>query len=179
MRISITGKNMDVSNALHEIINKKIGKLDRYLKPETDVYVTLSVEPRRHIIEVTIPINGLVLRAQEVTDDMYTSIDNVLEKLERQMRKHRTKLDKRLRDGAFREAAPVFIPQDKDESDEGIRIVKSKRFAIKPMDPEEAVMQMELLGHDFFVFMNMESEQVCVVYRRKGGDFGLIEPEYE
>lgn len=179
MRILVTGKNMDVSNALRETIDKKIGKLDRYLKPETDVYVTLSVEQYRHIVEVTIPINGLVLRAQEVTDDMYASIDNVLEKLERQIRKHRTKLDKRLREGAFRDVAPLFIPQGQDEKESRGKIVKSKRFAIKPMDPEEAVMQMELLSHDFFVFTNMETDQVCVVYRRKDGNFGLIEPEYD
>ena len=179
MRILITGKNMDVSSALRDLLEKKVHKLDRYLKPETDVYVTLSVEQYRHIVEVTIPINGLVLRAQETTNDMYTSIDNVLEKLERQIRKHRTKLDKRLREGAFRDASPVFITKEQDESEPHGLIVKSKRFAIKPMDAEEAVMQMELLGHDFFVFMNMDTEQVCVVYRRRDGNYGLIEPEYE
>ena len=177
MIIKITGKNVDISEALREQTYKKVGKLERYFNPDTEAQVTMSVENYRHIVEVTIPFNGVVIRAEEETDDMYTSIDKVLDKLERQIHKHRTRLGKRVRNGAFKNVSPIF--SESVESEEGEpKVVKTKRFALKPMLIDEAIMQMDLLGHSFFVFRNAETEEVNVLYKRKDGNYGLIEPEY-
>ena len=172
VRITITGKNMEVSDYLKEVVEKKIGKLDRFFKPETEVQVTMSMQRSRHLVEVTIPFNGVVIRGEEATGDMYASIDSVMDKLEKQIVRHRTKLGKRLREDAF-EAGFV------DVGDQPIgKVVRFKRFAVKPMSVEEAIMQLELLGHEFFVFVNERSEKVEVLYRRKDGDYGLLEPDY-
>ena len=168
MRLIVTGKGMEISKYLEGLVEKKASKLERYFRPETDVYVTLSIEKSRHIAEVTVPFDGVVLRTEEVSGDMYGSIDAALKKLERQIRRHRTKLEKRLHDGAFAQE-PVY--------DDAV-IVRRKTFPVKPMDVEEAQMQMELLGHSFFVFSNSETGDVNVLYKRKDGDLGLIEPEY-
>jgi len=179
MRIMVSGKNMEVTDALRDWVAKKVGKLERYFDPDTEAQVTMSVEKNRHIVEVTIPFDGVVLRGEESTDDMYTSIDRVLEKLEKQIHRHRTKLERKLREGAFRFDSPVFGDQFEDtDRQRQYKVVKTKRFAIKPMDLEEAVMQMDLLGHSFFVFTNAETDEVNVVYKRKDGNYGLIEPEY-
>ena len=175
MRITISGKNIDVTQGLKDAINDKLGKLDKYFTPETEAIVTLSVERNRQKIEVTIPIKGSVIRAEEVSDDMYVSIDLVQEIIERQMRKHKTRLVNRYRSrGNFQ---PAFIEMEAEEPEE-VKIVRSKKFAMKPMDPEEACIQMELSGHNFFVFRNAETDDVNVVYKRKGNTYGLIEPEY-
>ena len=175
MRITISGKNIDVTQGLKDAVYDKLGKLDKYFTPETEAIVTLSVERNRQKIEVTIPIKGSVIRAEEVSDDMYVSIDLVQEIIERQMRKHKTRLVNRYRSGGnFQQA---FIEMEVDDPDE-VQIVRSKKFAMKPMDPEEACDQMELLGHSFFVFRNAETDDVNVVYKRKGNTYGLIEPEY-
>ena len=175
MRITISGKNIDVTQGLKDAINDKLGKLDKYFTPETEAIVTLSVERNRQKIEVTIPIKGSVIRAEEVSDDMYVSIDLVQEIIERQMRKHKTRLVNRYRSGGnFQQA---FIEMEAEEPEE-VKIVRSKKFAMKPMDPEEACIQMELSGHNFFVFRNAETDDVNVVYKRKGNTYGLIEPEY-
>ncbi|WP_405320948.1 ribosome hibernation-promoting factor, HPF/YfiA family [Frisingicoccus sp.] len=175
MRITISGKNIDVTQGLKDAVYDKLGKLDKYFTPETEAIVTLSVERNRQKIEVTIPIKGSVIRAEEVSDDMYVSIDLVQEIIERQMRKHKTRLVNRYRSGGnFQQA---FIEMEVDDPDE-VQIVRSKKFAMKPMDPEEACVQMELLGHSFFVFRNAETDDVNVVYKRKGNTYGLIEPEY-
>lgn len=175
MRITISGRNIDVTQGLKDSIHEKLGKLDKYFTPETEMIVTLSVERNRQKIEVTIPIKGSVIRAEEVSDDMYVSIDLVQEIIERQMRKHKTRLVNRYRNaGHFQ---PAFIDMESTESDE-VKIVRTKKFAIKPMDPEEACIQMELSGHSFFVFRNAETDDVNVVYKRKGNTYGLIEPEY-
>ena len=175
MRITISGKNIDVTQGLKDAIYEKLGKLDKYFTPETEAIVTLSVEKNRQQIEVTIPIKGSVIRAEQVSDDMYVSIDLVQEIIERQMRKHNTRLVNRNRGGCNFQKA--FIEMETEEAEE-IRIVRSKKFAIKPMDPEEACIQMELSGHSFFVFRNGETDEVNVVYKRKGNTYGLIEPEY-
>ncbi len=178
MRIIITGKGITVSDYLKNLFEKKENKLDRYFKPDTEMYVTMSIEKSRHIVEVTVPFDGVTLRCEEATGDMYASIDLALRKLERQIRKHRTKLEKKLHEGAFDLDMPVF--EDLDEEDDAApKIVRTKRFAIKPMSVEEAQMQMELLGHSFFVFRNAQTDEVNVLYQRNDGNLGLIEPDYE
>jgi len=175
MRYIISGKNIDVTEGLKEAIYDKLGKLEKYFNSDTEVIVTLSVEKQRQNIEVTIPVKGSIIRAEQVSDDMYVSIDLVEEIIERQMKKYKTKLVNKLH------AASHFQQEYIDmetEDDENIKIVRTKRFAVKPMDIEEACIQMELLGHSFFVFRNAETDEVNVVYKRKGGTFGLIEPEY-
>lgn len=175
MRITISGKNIEVTQGLKEAVYEKLDKLDKYFTPDTEAIVTLSVEKNRQKIEVTIPIKGSVIRAEEVSDDMYVSIDLVQEIIERQMRKHKTRLTNRYRSGGLFQ--PSYLEMEVDDPDE-VRIVRTKRFAIKPMDPEEACLEMELSGHSFFVFRNSETDDVNVVYKRKGNTYGLIEPEY-
>ena len=174
MRVHVRGRNIDVTEALKDYVGKRVGKLDKYIDNFGDAQVTLTVEKDSHRIEVTIPINGMILRGEESTGDMYTSTDLVVEKLEKQIEKYKGKLQKRgarLVNGQ-RTAVPAFV------DDEGPQLVRTKRFAIKPMPVEEAVLQMNLLGHNFFVFSNAETEQVNVVYKRKDGNYGLIEPEF-
>ena len=171
MNITISGKNMDITPSLREAIQEKLGKLDRYFTPDTDVHVTLSVEKERQKIEVTIPVKGRIIRSEQVSNDMYVSIDLVEEVIERQLRKYKNKIiDKKQSAVNFQKA---YIDNDYMES-EDISIVRSKRFDIKPMYPEDACVQMELLGHNFFVFMNADTDQVNVVYKRKGNTYGQI-----
>ncbi len=174
MRYTISGKNINVTEALKEAVENKLSKLDRYFSPDTEAQVTLSVEKGRQNIEVTIPIKGTIIRAEQDSNDMYVSIDLVEEVIERQIKKYKTKIvDKKQSATAF---SDLFI-QEEAEPEDTIKIVKTKRFAMKPMDPEEACLQMELLGHDFFMFLNSETEQINVVYKRKTNTYGLIEPE--
>ena len=175
MRITISGKNIDVTQGLKDAVYEKLGKLEKYFTPETEAIVTLSVEKNRQKIEVTVPVKGSVIRAEQVSDDMYVSIDLVQEIIERQMRKHKTRLVNRNRGGGNFQKA--FIEMEVEDPDE-VQIVRTKKFAMKPMDPEEACVQMELLGHNFFVFRNAETDDVSGVYKRKGNTYGLIEPEY-
>lgn len=178
MKFIISGKNIEVTPGLKDTITHKLGKLERYFTPDTEIIVTLSVEKERQKIEVTIPVKGNIIRSEQVSSDMYVSIDLVEEVIERQLRKYKTKLIARHQDGGnFRQE--FFDEADTPESDEEIRIVRTKRFGIKPMYPEDACIQMDLLGHDFFVFCNAETDEVNVVYRRKDGTFGLIEPEFQ
>ena len=177
MNIKIQGKGIEVSEYLRETVEKKAKKLDRYFKPQTQMNVMLSIEKLRQIAEVTIICDGLVLRCEEATGDMYASIDASLKKLERQMRKHRTKLERRLHTGAFDEGA-VYDDHAEAEAKEP-KLIRSKRFTVKPMDMDEAMLQMELVGHDFFVFRNAVTGEVNVLYKRKDGDLGLIEPDIE
>ena len=175
MKITISGKNIDVTEGLKAAVNEKLGKLEKYFTPDTNVIVTLSVEKERQKIEVTIPVKGNIIRSEQVSNDMYVSIDLVEEVIERQLRKYKNKLiDKKQSAQAF---SDLFISEESEPDDE-IQIVKTKRFAMKPMDPEEACVQMELLGHNFYVFLNAETEEVNVVYKRKGQTYGLIEPEF-
>ncbi|CDI48383.1 ribosome hibernation-promoting factor, HPF/YfiA family [Clostridium tetani] len=176
MRVTVTGKNIEITNALRNVVEKKLEKLDKYFKPDVEAQVTLSVEKNRQIIEVTIPFNGVILRGEEANEDMYASIDLVIDKLERQIRKQKTKLQKRMHGDSLRFQ---FIPDyEGDKFKEESKIVKTKRFAIKPMSSEEAVLQMELIGHNFFVFESADTGEVNVVYKRKDGNYGLIEPEF-
>ena len=176
MRYIISGKNLDITEGLRSAVTEKLGKLERYFTPDTEVHVTLSVEKERQKVEVTIPTKGNYIRSEQVSNDMYVSIDLVEEVIERQLKKYRTKLVTKQQNAAsvFKKE---FIDAASDE-DEEIKIIRSKKFDMKPMYPEDACVQMELLGHDFFVFINAETEDVNVVYKRKGNTYGLIEPEY-
>ena len=176
MRLSVTGKGMEVSEYLESIAEKKARKLERYFKDDTDVHVLLSIEKGRHIAEVTVPFDGVVLRTEEVSGDMYNSIDAALKKLERQIRRHRTKLDKRLKDTAGA-AEPIYDDADAYVSE--AKLVRRKSFPVKPLLIDEAELQMDMLGHDFFMFVNGQTGDVNVLYKRTDGDLGLIEPEID
>lgn len=178
MRLTVKGKGMEVSDYLNETVDKKARKLERYFKDDTEVTVTLSIEHSRHICEVMVPFTGVTLRAEEVSGDMYNSIDAALKKLERMIRRHRTKLEKRLHEKAYDYTEPIYEGILEEEELER-KLVRKKKFPIKPMDVEEAEMQMELLGHSFYVFTNAQTGDVNVIYKRKDGDHGLIEPDYE
>ena len=175
MKFIISGKNITVSQELRTAVEDKLGKLERYFTPDTEVIVTLSVEKERQKIEVTIPVKGNIIRSEQVSNDMYVSIDLVEEVIERQLRKYKNKIvDKQQAAANFQKE---YIDKDYEEEDE-VKIIRTKKFGIKPMYPEDACVQMELLGHNFFVFYNAETDQVNVVYKRKGNTYGLIEPEF-
>ena len=174
MKFIIVGRNIDVTPGLKAAVEDKIGKLDKYFKPDTEVHVTLSVEKERQKIEVTIPVKGNIIRSEQVSNDMYVSIDLVEEIIERQLKKYKNKIvDKHQAGGSFTQ---MYVDNDYSD-DEEVQIVRTKKFDIKPMYPEDACIQMELLGHDFFVFINAETDQTNVVYKRKGNTYGLIEPD--
>ena len=176
MRIKITGRNIELTEGLKAAVEDKLNKLEKYFTPDTEVNVTLSVEKERQKVEVTIPMKGSYIRSEQVSSDMYVSIDLVEEVIERQLKKYRTKLVTKQQN-----AAAVFkqdFLDEKSEDDEEIKIIRTKKFDMKPMYPEDACVQMELLGHNFFVFYNAETDQVNVVYKRKGNTYGLIEPEF-
>ena len=177
MKFTFTEKRMDSSEDLRDYATRKIGKLDRFFKNEAEAFVTFSIERGRFLAEITIQNNGMFYRASELTNDMYASVDSGVAAIERQIRRNKTRLEKRLREGSLqeRDAVPAFMPQE-DEADEEFKIVRSKRFSIKPMSAEEACMQMELLNHEFFVFRNQDdNDAFAVVYRRAEGGYGLIE----
>jgi putative sigma-54 modulation protein len=175
MRITISGKNIDITEGLRTAIEEKLSKLDKYFNEDTDAYVTMSVEKSRQKIEVTIPVKGNIIRSEQVSSDMYVSIDLVEEVIERQLRKYRKKLVSQ-KQNAVDNFQKHFIEDEFDQEEE-IKIVRAKKFEMKPMYPEDACVQMELLGHSFYVFLNAESDEVNVVYKRKGDTYGLIEPE--
>ena len=172
MKINVRGKNIEVTPALQEYLEKKLKKLDKYFNNELEAQVTLSVVRESHSVDVTISIDGLLLRGEEATEDMYASIDLVVDKIERQLHKYKTRINRKLRQKGIKEqpAAPA-------RADEGVepRVVRTKRFVMKPMPLEEAILQMGLLGHDFYVFAN-EAGEINVLYRRKDGNYGLIAP---
>ena len=177
MRFIITGRNLEVTEGLRNAVESKLGKLEKYFDKDVDINVTLSVEKERQKIEVTIPVKGSIIRSEQTSSDMYVSIDLVEEVIERQLKKYKTKIiqSKQAAASAFTQD---YLDNDYEEEPE-VKIVRSKRFGIKPMDPEEACVQMELLGHNFYVFSNAETGEVNVVYKRKGNTYGLIEPELD
>ncbi len=179
MKIEISGKNVNVSDAMRNRIEGKMNKFERYFNSEVEALVNLSQVKNSQIVEITIPLkNGAIIRVEETNFDMISSIDKAFEKLSRQIRRHKTALKKRYQTHEsirFEEIEPLE-GEEAGSADEEIRIVRTKAFPIKPMDPEEAIMQMNLLGHNFFVFLNAETEEVNVVYGRKNGGYGLIEP---
>ncbi len=176
MRIKITGRNIDLTEGIKSAVEDKLNKLEKYFTPDTDVYVTLSVEKERQKVEVTIPTKGNIIRSEQVSNDMYVSIDLVEEVIERQLKKYRTKLISKHQNAAS--AFKQEFLEEQSVEDEEIQITRVKKFDMKPMYAEDACVQMELLGHDFFVFVNAETDEVNVVYKRKGNTYGLIEPEF-
>ena len=174
MKFQFRGKNIQVTEALKDYIEKRLSKLNKYFANEPEAIVTLIVEKDRQRVEVTMPINGYILRGEEESIDMYTSVDLVVEKLEKQITKYKARFDKKKNTGL--KGLPAGQPET-SPVDEAPLILRTKRFAIKPMPVEEAIMQMNLLGHNFFVFSHDETEEINVIYRRKDGNYGLIEPE--
>lgn len=182
MNYNIRGENIEVTPALRDYVEKKVGKLERYFDttPVADVNVKMQVLNNQHIIEITIPMPQLLLRAEEVHTDMYAAIDNVIEKLERQIRKHKTKVNRKFRqEGSLKYMFKNDLEPLEDEPvvTDDLEVVRTKRFNLKPMDAEEAILQMDMLGHNFFVFSDAVNGNTNVVYRRRDGKYGLIEPE--
>ena len=176
MNYIISGKNIDVTEGLRQAVFDKLGRLEKFFNEDTKAQVTFSVEKERQKIEVTIPMKGHIIRAEQTSDDMYVSIDMVVETIERQVVRYKKKIIDQNQDAAYFQNA--FIEDDEYDEDDEIQIIRSKRFAVKPMYPEDACVQMELLGHNFYVFRNAETDEVNVVYKRKGNTYGLIEPEF-
>ncbi|MCE5169325.1 ribosome-associated translation inhibitor RaiA [Paenibacillus profundus] len=178
MNYKVRGQNIEVTDALLDYVEKKLSRLERYFEapPTSDVNVTLSVIRDLHIVEVTIPLTGLLLRAEHRSKDMYSSIDSVVDKLERQIRKHKTKVNRKFRQsGSADHLFSDEVTQLPAGEEDMLEVVRTKRFTLKPMDVEEAILQMNMIGHNFFVFSNSESKEVNVVYRRNDGRYGLIE----
>ena len=184
MKYTFVSKNIDIGNRLKERLAKKVGKLEKFFNADTEATATFSIIKNDHILELTIVQNGILFRAEEHTGDMYESIDKVVDVIERQIRKNKTRLARRIHGGAFRSAEPGAGPDSEpDDSsyiveDSDYSIAKTKKFQVKPMAIDEAILQMNLLSHVFYVFINSDSKQVNVVYKRKDGTYGLIEPEY-
>lgn len=176
MKLNFTGRNIEVTEALKNITSKKLGRLNKYFQRELEASVNFSVEKNREIIEITINLPGTLLRAEESSDDMYAAIDKAVDVLEGQIRKYKTKLQRRYQNGET--IRFENIPPLEEKEDDGPEIVRIKRFDMKPMDEEEAILQMELLGHNFFLFMNAETDSLGVLYKRRDGNYGLIEPEF-
>ena len=177
MKFTITEKKVQVTGDIRNYAEKKIGKLDKFFKDDSDAFITFMMERGRYIAEVTIKNNGMFYRVTESTSDMYASIDSAVAAIERQIRKHKTRLEKRLRDGAFeREITPPVSEDSQEEEEREFDLIRTKVFPIKPMSPEEAILQMNLLEHAFFIFKNQNREDAfSVVYKRKSGGYGLIE----
>ncbi len=177
MKMNFTGKNMEVTDALREVTAKKMSKLDKYFQQDIEGNVTFSTLRNFKIIEVTINLPGTIIRAEESSDDMYASIDKAVDVLERQIRKYKTKLQRRYQNAETIRFENVMPLTQEKEDDDKPKLVKRKKFTLKPMSHEEAVLQMELLRHNFFVFIDADTDLVSVVYKRKDGDYGLIEPQ--
>ena len=179
MQIAITGRNLEITEALRRYAEEKVARLQRFVDQITSVHVILMIEKYRQIAEITLRIRDLTIRGEESSDDLYCAIDLVADKIERQILRYKEKIVEHVGRGAGRSRGRGEIPQGEAEpfSRDGPRIVKTKRFAMKPLSPDEAALQMNLLGHNFFVFRNARTEEVNVLYRRQDGDYGLIEPE--
>lgn len=179
MKYNINGKNIELTAALENAVEEKIVKLDKYFNDSVTAQITLSVEKLSHIIEITIPFNGSVLRAEVEGKNMYGIMDDAVDVIEKQVNKFKNKLKAKHRTTGISELTPSFLQEEDNQSEDGIKIDKTKKFAIKPMSAEEAVLQMELVGHNFFVYFDSETEDVNVVYKRKNGTYGLIEPVFD
>ena len=177
LKFNIRGENVEVTESIRDYVIKRISKLEKFFEDnvEANAHVNLKVYPNKTFkVEVTIPLPYLTLRAEETSSDMYGSIDLVTDKLERQIRKYKTKVNRKSREKGYKNMD--FVPDVEDEPvSDDLKIVRTKQISLKPMDPEEAVLQMDMLGHDFFVFEDAETTGTSVVYRRKDGRYGLIE----
>jgi putative sigma-54 modulation protein len=178
MQVQVRGRNIEVTDALKDYIVKRVSKVEKFVDNLGEAQVTMTVEKDSHRIELTIPVSGMIVRAEEITGDMYTSTDLVVEKVEKQILKYKGKLQKKGVRVIQSQKAPAGGAEIIEDEEDAPRLKRTKRFAIKPMPVEEAILQMNLLGHSFFVFSNAETEQVNVVYKRKDGHYGLIEPEF-
>lgn len=183
MNFNIRGQNIEVTAALRDYAIKKISKLERYFDtpPSSEVHVRLAVFKDKQSVEVTIPLSEVLLRAEEETQDMYASIDLVVDKLERQIRKYKTRVNRKYRQKSgisnlFKESFETNNIRNNQSEEDEFELVRTKKFALKPMDVEEAILQMNMVGHNFFVFSNMDTDDINVVYRRNDGKYGLIEP---
>ncbi len=177
MQVAVRGKNIEITKALREYVEKKLGKIEKFVDHPIKAQANLYVERGRHIIEVTAELNGWILRGEEATNDMYASIDLVADKLEKQVQRYRARLRRRTGAGPAQAAVASAGEEDLDAELDG-KVVKTKRFPVKPVTVDEAILQMDLLSHDFFVFVNSDTGKVNVLYRRHDGDYGLLEPEY-
>lgn len=181
MQVTVRGKNIEVTDALRDYVERKLGRFQKYFYRPVTAQVALGVERGRHIVEITLPIDGFLLRGEEASEDMYASVDQVVDKLERQIHKFKTRINRKLRrDGNNHRG---IVAENGGENAGGAEewaqepgVVRVKRFPVKPMDVEEAILQMNLLGHDFYVFTHAETEEINVLYRRRDGGYGLIEP---
>lgn len=175
MKFTFIEKRMDSSDTLREYAMRKISKLDKFFRSEAEASVTFSLERGRFRAEITIRSNGILYRASELTGDMYASVDSGVAAIERQIHRNKSRLAKKLKEGAFEKGMPEEFARLPDEPDDEFRVVRTKHFAIKPMSVEEAILQMNLLGHEFFVFKNTDEHlAVSVVYKRRQGGYGLI-----
>lgn len=176
MDIIIRGSKLEITEAMESYVKEKISRLEKYLENSDDTHATILVKihGHLHIVEVTIPLKNFILRAEESKDDFYAAIDTVTDKLERQIRKNKTRIaakkNKEVKDFAY-----DYIQSIEEESEE--KIVKRKKIEVKPMDEEEAILQMELLGHEFYLYKDIETGEPAVIYKRKDGDYGIIEAE--
>lgn len=175
MKVTVYAKNIELTDALKSTVEKKISKLSKYFAPDVEAKATLSVVKNNQIVEVMIPFNGIYLRGEESTNDMYKSIDLVEDKLEGQIRKQKTKLLKKNKYDSLKFSTMNDIKFEEEKND--AKIVKTKKFDMKPMLKDEAVLQMELISHDFFIFKNAETNELNVIYKRKDGNYGIIEPD--
>lgn len=176
MKFVYIGKGMEVSESLKARVEKKLGKMERYFNKEAEATVRFKQQKgARNIIEITVSVGSLILRAEESSNDMYLSIDRAVDKLESQLRRYRTKLDKHLRDAKAEPVADLAVEDVYEEAT--YDVVRTKKFAVKPMSVEDAITQMELLGHDFFLFLNEDVDTMCVLYRRNDGTYGMLQPE--
>ncbi len=175
MQITVSGRNVELTDALRDHIEEKVGKLQRYFDFPLRPQVVLTVQKDTQRVEITIPLGGRMLRAETNTGSMYASVDQSVDKIDRQIRKYKTRINRKAR----QVEDPLVFQQNPDPApeEEEPRVVRTKRFTMKPMDVEEAILEMNMLDHDFFMFTNSETEQVNVVYRRRDGNYGLIEPE--
>lgn len=179
MKMTITARNMTVSPGITKRIEKKTERMGRYLLPETEMQIKMRREKNDlRVVEITVPMgNGVILRSEaSAEDNLFLAIDQALAKMERQIHRHRTKLGKRIREDAFTAGVPEFIEEEAEE-ESAPRIVRYKTFPVRPMSVEDAAVQMEMLGHSFFAFVNIETERTNILYLRKDGDLGLLEPE--
>lgn len=176
MKYIISGKNIELTDALKDRMIKQMGKLDKYFLPTAEAQITFSVEKLRHIIEITIPFHGRILRAEVEGKDMYAIMDDAVATIEKQLNRYKNRIQDRSRNKSHDVFAEEFMKPAAVEEEPSLKIKKTKRFAIKPMSAEEAILQMELLGHNFFVYLDENMEDVNVVYKRKDGAYGLIEP---
>ncbi|MBP5426340.1 MAG: ribosome-associated translation inhibitor RaiA [Clostridiales bacterium] len=175
MNYIISGRNIELTDALKDYARSKIGKVERFFEPSTEVHITFSVQKDRKIVETTIRYRGIVFRVEEENTDMYAALDRSSDILERQIRKNRTRLAKKMYDNPLK--YEKMFSEDQQEKEEEYKLIKNKSFSLKPMDVEEALLQLNLVGHTFFVFVNVKNNKVNVVYRRKSGGYGILEPE--